>query len=65
MPKGNCIPAHLEIMPSVLKLMREYKRMHPEANSKDAYGAAYQALREEMIRQTLALKENIANARRI
>jgi hypothetical protein len=63
--KGRCIRADIEIMPQVLGLMREYKRLHPKANDKDAYGAAYLALREEMVRQTLALKENISYGRNI
>lgn len=59
MANGRCIPAHLEIMPAVLNLANEYRRMHPQANDKDAYGAAYRALHDEMTRQTMEMKEKI------
>lgn len=57
----KCVTARLEIMPSVLALAKEYKRLHPQACEQDAQGAAYMALREELTRQTLALKESILN----
>lgn len=57
----KCVTARLEIMPSVLALAREYKRMHPHVCEQDAQGAAYRALHEEMVRQTLSLKECISN----
>jgi hypothetical protein len=61
----KCVTARLEIMPSVLELKREYKRMYPHVCDADAQGAAYMALREEMQRQTVALKEAIAYGRNI
>jgi hypothetical protein len=52
-------------MPSVLALKQEYKRMHPHSCDEDAQGAAYMAMREELVRQTLTLKENIFYGRDI
>lgn len=61
MAKGYGIPARLEIMPSVLALKTEYKKIHPQACDSDALGAAYMAFRQEMQRQTILLKEQIFN----
>lgn len=63
MANGRCITAQLEIMPSVLALQCEYKKMHPQANDKDAYGAAYTAFKEEMTRQTMDLKQRYCGIR--
>lgn len=57
--EGKCITARLEIMPNVLSLMKEYKRLHPTANDQDAYGAAYTAFHAEMTMQTLVMKARI------
>ena len=56
---GRCVTAKLEVMPNVLSLMKEYKKMHPHANDRDAYGAAYMAFKEEMVRQTMLMKTDI------
>lgn len=59
MAKGRCVTAKLEVMPSVLALMQEYKKMHPQARDADAYGAAYKAMHQEMQRQTMMIKSEI------
>lgn len=59
MPKSRCVTARLEIMPSVLALTTEYMKLHPGCNHKDAQGAAYMALHQELQRQTIMLKEEI------
>ncbi len=63
MAKGYGIPARMEIMPSVLALKTEYKKIHPQACDADAMGAAYIAFREEMQRQTVFMKESIFGQR--
>ncbi len=63
MAKGYGVPARLEIMPSVLALKVEYKKIHPGAHDADAMGAAYMAFREEMQRQTVLMKESIFGQR--